>query len=159
MTPIPYAHTLIVGDILQKNKPIEFLRLMPFQDWRAALRVFQHKQAKVKEMEQLLHTTKQTKESIKLKPSRPPQDTQLQSEIAKMNKAIEPEKTIYREATSERDTDLIENWNRISLKLTIATNLRPIESQSTRIDPNNAEEFTEDEVSGNVSLDVACRCM
>ena len=53
MTPIPYAHTLIVGDFLEKNEPIEFSGLMPYQDWNVALKAFQYQQATVKEIENL----------------------------------------------------------------------------------------------------------
>ena len=57
MTPIPYAHSLIVGDFLQKNEPIEFSGSMPYQDWNVGLKAFQHQQATVKEIEKLIKTS------------------------------------------------------------------------------------------------------
>ena len=62
-----------------------------------------------------------------------------------------------RAAINEYDDHLIRNRNFFDPKTTTAANLT--ELQSTRIDPYSAEEFTEDEVAGNVLLGVACRCM
>ena len=83
-----------------------------------------------------------------------------------MNKALVPESKVYSEdeakeivkhllyvnrvAVKEHEDHLIRNWNWISLKLTTAANLLSIELQSTMNDPNNAEEFTQDEVAGNI---------
>ena len=64
-----------------------------------------------------------------------------------------------RAAMQENEDHLIRNRNIINPKATTAANLNLSELQITRIDPNSAEEFTEDEVAGNVSLGVACRCM
>ena len=94
ITPIPYTHTQKVGDFLQKNEPIEFSGLMPYQDWNVALNAFQHQHVTVKEIAKLMNTTKRPKKPTKLKSLRPQHDNQLKSDIAKMNKALEPEKKI-----------------------------------------------------------------
>ena len=156
MTPIPYAHTLIVGDFLQQNEPIEFSRLMPYQDWNVALKEFQHQQATVKEIETLMKTTiKRPKKPTRPHHSRPHYETQLKSDLAKMNKALEPERKLYsnkeaaeivnhllymhRVAVKVYDDNLIRTWNFIDPTTTTAANLKISEFQSTRIEPYHLE--------------------
>ena len=143
MTPIPYAHTFIVGDFLQKNEPIEFSGLIPFQDWSVAIKAFQHQQATVKKIEKLMHTIKRPKKPTKLKSSRPQYDNQHKSDIIKMNKALVPEQKLYSKDKAEE----------------IVKHLLYMNLQNTRSDPNSAEEFTADKVTGTMSLGVACRCI
>ena len=54
---------------------------------------------------------------------------------------------------------LIRNWNFIDLKIRTAANLTISELQRTRTASNSTKEFIEDEVAGNVSFGIACRCM
>ena len=176
MTTFPYAHTLIVGDFLRKNESIEFSGLMPYQDWNVPLKVFQDQQATVNEIENLMKTTiKRLKKPTKLKRSRPQYKIQLKLDLAKMNKAQEPEKKLYSSeeaaetvnhllnmhmaAIKEYDDNLIRIWNFIDPTTTTAANFNISELQSTRTSPHSTEEFTEDEVAGTVSLWVACRCI
>ena len=77
--------------LLAKERIHRVLRINAFQNWNAALIAFQHQQATLKEIEKLMHTFKRPKKSTKQKPSRPQHDAQLKSEIAKINKALEPE--------------------------------------------------------------------
>ena len=63
-----------------------------------------------------------------------------------------------RAAMKDHGDHLIKNLNFITPEF-IAANLSSAELQSTRSDPNSAEEFTEDKVAGTVSFGVAYRCM
>ena len=95
MTPISCAHNLLVGDFLQTNEPIEFSGLLPYQDWSVTLKEFQHQKATATEIEKY--------------------DTKLKSEIAKMNKAVEPEKKIYSKDVAEEIAKQMLYMNRAAM--------------------------------------------